>query len=374
MSNSGRLREVHTDIRRTLMEYNGEDFAVTAIAVHQRVPLGNHYHEKKTETFVITKGRGVVFTKSIDDSAAQIEAVSLHEGVVVHVPPRTAHTFILDPGSTLTCYSSARFDEDDQDMVSYELLFPVGHVSATLLVYRESDPRQIYIDLKDDGLPIKAFRRTLCPLGGNWVGDGARKDKNPAETLRRELEEELSFEKARRDSIELKHLGLGDAEMFDAVKVSSALVTEEDEKDLAHLKRVMCDQMAPFGDYIVHVSRQTLDAADPGNSREGFTYLTSYFMVGLSEDNWSRIERLQKKFGNLSNESISMITSLTEIVVSQTACAYGHEHGLGDFFIEIAKVADQPLPILSGTSGLRIGSPCDSYTQYLQQFEVARKP
>ena len=42
---------------------------------------------------------------------------------------------------------------------------------------------------------MKAFRRCLCPIGGNWIGETAKGDLNPHSTFKREIIEELALEK-----------------------------------------------------------------------------------------------------------------------------------------------------------------------------------
>ena len=46
---------VHADHRRIISEVNGPDYSVQRFEILGTVPLGNHYHEHKTETFIITK-------------------------------------------------------------------------------------------------------------------------------------------------------------------------------------------------------------------------------------------------------------------------------------------------------------------------------
>ena len=256
-----------------------------------------------------------------------------------------------------------------------EAKVPITNISAVGLIHRESDPSRIYIDFKDDGLPVKAFRRTLCPVGGNWIGEGAKADADPLATFRRELLEELSFEKVERSSEEYVDLGIADLEVFGAVGgFSGAEVTAEDHADLAHLKRTISESAAPFGDYLTEIPKSVLDAADPENKRNGFTVLVSYYRVGLSDEDWTKLERLQRKFGNLSNESISVILSLAEIVEKGIKCAFAHDIALRDFFRSRDCKGADGLPIYDGTHAERVHDPLGSYAEYLERYDVAKTP
>ena len=50
-----------------------------------------------------------------------MQVVELVEGSVVKVRRFTVHTFLLKPGSTMVCFSSAPFDEQNKDLNVYKL-------------------------------------------------------------------------------------------------------------------------------------------------------------------------------------------------------------------------------------------------------------
>lgn len=117
----GKMALAHTDHRRSLSEVNGPNFSVKNIEVFEKIPIGNHYHERKTETFIVTGGSGKLFLEAISHPDSEVETYELFKGSVVKIEPFIAHTFVLEPGSSMICVSSAPFNPDDMDMVSHIL-------------------------------------------------------------------------------------------------------------------------------------------------------------------------------------------------------------------------------------------------------------
>ncbi len=124
----GFLKEVHRDQRRTIYEWNSpeEGYSYNFFEIHAAIPLGNHYHTKKDEVFHIMKGGGVVVMQAIDPKTGQPSGErttqSLKARSVVHVRAFTAHTFVLEPGSEMSCYSSSHYDEKNNDMTGVKLV------------------------------------------------------------------------------------------------------------------------------------------------------------------------------------------------------------------------------------------------------------
>jgi dTDP-4-dehydrorhamnose 3,5-epimerase-like enzyme len=123
----GALALVSEDNRRRIREFNGSDFSLQGFEIYAAIPLGNHFHEKKEETFVLTSGKGKLLTQNIlvdEDGARSVGDVRefiLEAPMVIRVPRYVAHTFVLDPGSTMMCFSSAPFNPDDKDMQPFKL-------------------------------------------------------------------------------------------------------------------------------------------------------------------------------------------------------------------------------------------------------------
>lgn len=120
------LQVAHQDQRRTITEAvlpNGG--AVQQFEVHSQCVLGNHYHTRRTETFVVMQGVGILITQQLHPDGrpmtAAPQSTALAPGSVVHVPPYTAHAFILSSGAVMVCYSSHAYTPKDPDMHSYKL-------------------------------------------------------------------------------------------------------------------------------------------------------------------------------------------------------------------------------------------------------------
>jgi len=121
---SGQLKLVHGDIRRSIFEYNGEDFSIQKFDIHQECSLGDHFHRNKSETFVLIEGAGFVLFKPLNSDGVSSDEVQRHElfpGSVFRLPPLTAHTFFLKAGSKMVCYSSAKFDSNNTDMPPFKI-------------------------------------------------------------------------------------------------------------------------------------------------------------------------------------------------------------------------------------------------------------
>jgi len=122
--NCAELKPVHEDGRRAISELNLADSSIQSFVIKQAdLPLGNHYHEKKAELFIITKGSGRVYLYKLGKLEKHKDPLELKKGSVVVVPKYTAHTFILEPGSEMLCLSSAPFNEEDKDMIPYKIEF-----------------------------------------------------------------------------------------------------------------------------------------------------------------------------------------------------------------------------------------------------------
>lgn len=250
----------------------------------------------------------------------------------------------------------------------------IRNIASVGIIFRQSNPSQIFLEMKDDGHPIKLVRRQLCFIGGNWIGEEARKDRGPLDTFRRELIEEISFERPIRDSVELALLGLADAESFMPAPALRNMVTEDDRTWLQEFKWAACDNCVPFGDFINTVTKAALDAADPENERDTFTGLICYWAVPLNESCWHELGYLQHKFGSLSNESISVVTSLQELVKNRTKTAFGHDRVLQRFFLAYGLKEAGSLSLVDGVESEHVGTTLASYSDYMERYEILRKP
>jgi dTDP-4-dehydrorhamnose 3,5-epimerase-like enzyme len=103
---------VHEDDRRKLIEFGDGNFlpfvVCKAIVAKDECVLGNHWHAKKDESFLLLSGtaRRVVIGEwhQFDQEAPQYW----------HVPRGTFHVFELEPGSVLIGTATAPFDQEDE--------------------------------------------------------------------------------------------------------------------------------------------------------------------------------------------------------------------------------------------------------------------
>ncbi|HEY4510354.1 MAG TPA: hypothetical protein VJJ73_00775, partial [Candidatus Paceibacterota bacterium] len=245
------------------------------------------------------------------------------------------------------------------------------NISSVGIIYRGESPDEIFIEVKDDEHPIVYARRKLCFIGGNWIGEGAKSDRGPLDTFKRELREELSFDRPIRSSVELRLLGMATGTEEFKPSPQSTQPTELDRHQLENLKLVICRGIAPFGTFLNTVPKKVLDAADPENKREGFTTLACYWVCALDEVRWRSLCLLQKKFGNLSNESLTLITTLHEIIESGTRM-YGHDLALKNFFIAMG--FPEARKIVNYIECEEVGTALATYEDYLERYEVVKRP
>jgi len=114
----GSLVSVSKDDRRELREYqNPGGFSVQQFEIFRQVPLGNEFHKKRSEVFVVTKGGGTVFLCRVSEDGAALEEpteLTITAPEVIWIPPLTAHTLLMDPGTQLTCYVNRPFEPKDR--------------------------------------------------------------------------------------------------------------------------------------------------------------------------------------------------------------------------------------------------------------------
>lgn len=121
------------DPRRTITEAELPSEAgfgiarLTKLAIHPKLGegpavLGNHYHAKDRERFIVVEGYGVLYTQEIDGDGRAIGNQNNHPvgpDMAVVMEPFTAHTFVFDAQATMFCASTCTFDA--KDMPKHEL-------------------------------------------------------------------------------------------------------------------------------------------------------------------------------------------------------------------------------------------------------------
>ena len=249
----------------------------------------------------------------------------------------------------------------------------VTNVSATGIFYRVSNPAELFMEFKDDGHPLAHARRRLCVIGGNWIGPNAAADLLPINTFKRELNEELTFERPKRDSLELHLLGLAEYRVCNPTPQPTIEVHPDHELILQDLKAYFRETCLPWGAYINSVTKTALDDADPANERDGFEVLSLYYAVPCIEDIWRQLILLQGLYGNLSNEALTRIISLDEIIRYGIRFAFGHDRPVQRFFnaFGIREAGGMPLVPHIGSEPVEMPG---SYEEILARFDVIKKP
>lgn len=102
----------HEDDRRILTEWisNSEVRTCKILEVKQDSVLGNHYHNKKVDTFYLLKGYG---TYKIGD-----EEGIMYEGKCLRAEIGQPHTFSLRAGSILLESASTPYDKEDEIQIT----------------------------------------------------------------------------------------------------------------------------------------------------------------------------------------------------------------------------------------------------------------
>lgn len=250
----------------------------------------------------------------------------------------------------------------------------VSNIASVGIVYREANPSQIFIDIKDGGYPIKAFRWMHCPIGGNWIGQSARYDLNPRHTFFREMAEELLLDKQETSTKEAVLLDLNPDQDTYVVPKKNVTPTAEDYYALVRLKQAFIEAAKPFGDFLVTVPKSVLDRNVPDNTRPGYSALFPYWLVPVKEWEWAMLETLHEKFGNLSVESLAVITSLDEIIRTGRYTCCGHDLVMKEFFTQMGVAHAENYPLLDGILCEYMRMPLDSYKEYTERYTILRTP
>jgi len=248
----------------------------------------------------------------------------------------------------------------------------VNNFCAIGIIANTDNPEEIFTDIKWE-YPVAAFNNMVCPQGGNWFSESAKDDTGPLETLRRELGEELSFDNPA-DYGELVGL-LGVDNPPPEIKIPKIRhVTHSDKEKLAEIVTALQELARPFGDFYSHTPKSVLDTADPKNERGDMSAVVSAWVISLPPKLWKSLVTLQYKFGNLSNESRSVILSLDRMIDSRIRAAFGHDRILQRFWIDMGFPKARRLTLVEGIEHRQIGAPRERWTEYLLDFNPAKRP
>lgn len=253
---------------------------------------------------------------------------------------------------------------------------PVNNICAVAVIFSADEPWKVFLERKTSDYPVKVFANMLCLPGGNWVGEAAKADANPLETLRRELFEEfritVSEEEKKDEMVSLGYVAGADGR--DLQRDTKA--TTDDIECFETVKNAMLSAITPFADILITVPKTLFDSADPENKRGDTTVLASYFTIGLPKADWDKLVRLQEKYGNLSNESETLVTTVGGMIKEDTKVSWGHDRALYNFFLTQRTGCDYDynVSLLDGIVTKNLGAPLSSYDEYKELYEIAKQP
>ncbi|TSC72513.1 MAG: hypothetical protein G01um101470_323 [Parcubacteria group bacterium Gr01-1014_70] len=251
----------------------------------------------------------------------------------------------------------------------------ITNIVGVGIICRAENPSEIFLEIKGDGYLVIAYRRHLCLIGGNWVGEVACNDENPTQTFLREFQEEISFDTAEDDPQERFAL-FGVTEKIRVGHDDPAPApTKEDRNSLEHLKYQVRKNTIAYRDYLHIMPQEVIRRSDPSYARGDSKAIFSINLVWLDEKTWRILTGLQEKFKNLSNESLTCILSLDLIIEKNLKCMAGYDRVLQQFWRKcgFAKASDVPLDF-EGVIMEERGIPLSSYDGYLERYEVVKKP
>jgi hypothetical protein len=230
------------------------------------------------------------------------------------------------------------------------------------------------IEIKTLDYPVKTFAGTLCAIGGNWIGDKAADDRDPRGTFLREACEELSFEKPLVNTAEMEALGLSRLTTYQ-VMACKAKPEVRDMAALDGIKQAIRERARHVVDSIQYVPKSVFDRHDPENKRGDVKTLNSFFAVALDDPQWKDLVRLQETFGNLSNESVSFLTSINQLIETRAKISWGYDRILQYFFFQQGCAAAKDMHLIPGVEVQFLpGGMLPSYFRYMREFNVARHP
>lgn len=250
----------------------------------------------------------------------------------------------------------------------------INNLCSAGIIYRASNPTQVFIEVKDNTYPLVAFRKHLCPIGGNWIGSSAKKDRSPLDTFKREIREELDLIKTSARNLELRLLDIERKIKTRQIYRKRASIKGGDREVLKEIKDFIIKNINPFGDFLITIPKLLMRRDDHGYLYDKTFFICSYFSVALTEDIWQKLSALQKKFGNLSNESVTFITSADEIVKNRLKTAFGHDRVLKEFFLAQGLMGLKSFPVIKNIKTKFLGLSLRSYQEYLAKYEVIKNP
>jgi mannose-6-phosphate isomerase-like protein (cupin superfamily) len=90
--------------------HNGSDYCGKLLRFREGAMFSMHFHSKKTETWLINKGRFELLT--IDTRNAHRQKINLTEGDIIHIEPNTPHKLFAFEEGEIFEVSTPHYDDD----------------------------------------------------------------------------------------------------------------------------------------------------------------------------------------------------------------------------------------------------------------------
>ncbi len=113
------LIQAHADDRRTIFEAlvdSGVMVRESVHVVHQAITLGDHFHRRLTEHFVLALGKATLMIQEVNAvglGVGEVETTEIVAPTVVVVPLLVAHRFTFNGPAILVCLANRRYEQDD---------------------------------------------------------------------------------------------------------------------------------------------------------------------------------------------------------------------------------------------------------------------
>ncbi len=254
----------------------------------------------------------------------------------------------------------------------------IDGICAVVIPFRESDPSQTYMEMKDE--EYWNFPKRLCLIGGNYSGPNCKKDVGPKGTLLREIDEELQLleQESHMASAE-EARQLYDPKAIDyCVRRKPVTILDEDREMFTAVKEAIMTNIQPFADYWQKIPGAVREMCDPKQKDKkpaDVLQIASYWTCPLSETTWGNLLYLRSKFGQLSNESFDRPVSLDQILQHRLGFVWGHDQVARDYFAYYARRSDCfDMPIIPHIVMDRIGMPLTTYDAYRKRYDLKKDP
>ena len=246
----------------------------------------------------------------------------------------------------------------------------ISHVSSAVFIFKKTAPDRLFIEMKDDGYPVRSLRGNLNPFGGSWSAEDAA-DLNPYDTLTRELDEELTFKPLLGDQ---KNNNYSGSISTDTTATASFAQPPkiDDEQTLRQIKELIIQESSFYGQFLVRAFKEVADQSTSG-SQPDLTQLVTYYTCLLDDDTWHTLSHLQSTFGNLSSEARTVLTDLEEMVSSSRSIIYGHDQTLQRIWQEMGYQKARELLLCSHPPITEI-EPFVSYQELTDRYYLPNSP